>query len=167
VKHSPNVTREQGTRESRTVDPLHPEFGALHRLELSRDYWMDRVVGRFHPEADPGVGGSILLPANVSDEVVAHLKSPLRVEVIDRHGHPTITWAKERAQPDDWLQSTLYAEVAAVGLGLDLGHESTPQPPKDREQAIAEGDVRRSARSVGRDPVYVRGRRGRRGRGAY
>lgn len=161
MKHTPGVQRDQATRQKTTQDPLHPEYGNLIRLELCRDYWMDRFLGRLHPEADPELGGSVVLPAAMSVEFENHLKSARRVEVVDRHGHERLTWAKEKGDHDDYLQACVYAEVVAVGLGLDRLHEAIPQRPRDQDEAIREGFVQRRARSTGRDRGYVRGRRGR------
>ncbi len=161
MKHTAGVQRDQGTRTKHTQDPLHPEYGSLARIELCRDYWMDRTLGRFHPEADAELGGSIVLPATTSTEFVNHVKSARRVEVVDRHGHERLTWEKEKGDADDYLQALVYAEVVAVGLGLDRLHEAIPKAPRDDDRAIREGFVQRRARSRGRDLAFVRGRRGR------
>jgi phage terminase large subunit GpA-like protein len=161
LKHTPGVMPAEPSRRKDTKDPLHPEYGGLVRFEVCRDYWMDRCLGRFHAEADPEIGGSILLPATTSREFIAHIKSARRVEITDKHGHSRITWEKERYERDDWLQDLVYAEVVAVGLGLDRAHEAIPQRPPDSPD-VAGGQVARAARYQGR-PGYVRGRRGRAG----
>lgn len=163
MKHTPGVQADTPARQKNTHDPLHPEYGGLARLELCRDYWMDRAIGRFSPEADPSVGGSVVLPANTSNEYVAHIKACRRVEVLDRHGHARLTWEREKNERDDWLQAGVNAEVVAVGLGLDRIHEAVPLRPRDQDVAIREGHVQRGHRYEGRSGGFIRGRRGRSG----
>ena len=141
--------------------------GNLARFELCRDYWMDRTLGRYSPEADPAIGGSIVLPATISPEFMAHIQAARRVEITDRHGHARITWEKEKGEPDDWLQAQVYGEVVAVGLGLDRQFEAIPQRPRDQDREIREGLIERQATSSGRPRGYVRGRRGRAGGRRY
>lgn len=162
MKHTPGVAPDQPARQKRTVDPLHPEYGGLARLELCRDYWMDRALGRFGPEADPTIGGSTVLPANTSEEFVAHQKAARRVEIVDRHGHSRITWERPEGERDDWLQARVMGEVVAVGLGIDRLHEQAPRRPVDQDEAIRSGIVERGARF--QRSGWVRGRRGRGGR---
>lgn len=159
VKHTPGVMPHDPTRHKKTKDPLHPEYGNLGRVELCRDHWMDRMLGRFHPEADPGIGGSIVLPIGISQEFESHVKSARRVEIIDRHGHPRLAWEKEKHESDDYLQALVYAEVIAVALGLDRLHEEIPQRPPDQDAGIREGLTKRRESSRGRPGGFVRGRR--------
>ncbi len=163
MKHTPHVEADQAVRQKKVRDPLHPEFGLITRLELCRDHWMDRALGRLSPEADPEIGGSTILPATINEEFEGHIKSARRVEIIDRHGHSKITWEKEKGDRDDWLQCLAYGEVVAVALGLDRMHEAIPQRPKDQDREIREGVATRRERYHGRPGGYIRGRRGRRG----
>lgn len=167
VKHTPGVRADVQVRYKKTIDPSRPEMGEMTRLELCRDYWMDRAIGRFSPEADPGVGGSVVLPTGVSDEFINHVKANVQHEEVDEFGHPRIAWVKEKGVRDDYLQAMVFAEVVAVHKGLDKIHELAPAAPQPRQDEIAAGVVQREDRSEGRAGRYTRGRRGRAGRGPY
>lgn len=160
VKHTPTVTRDEPTRRKQTKDPLHPELGHLTRLELCRDHWLDRTLGRLQSGADPAIGGSTVLPPTTSPELINHLTANTQVEITDRHGHLKRTWQRDEDRSDDYAQAFVYAEVAAVGLGLDRVHEAIPPTPAHDESAETRGHVERPHRAAKRGG-YIRGRRGR------
>lgn len=160
IKHSPYVTRDDPTLIKKNRDPLHPELGALRRLELCRDHWLDRILGRFQADADPEVGGSVVLPPATTNELIAHFKANHQIEVQDRHGHLLRTWQRDKYARDDFAQAFLAAEVAAVGVGLDRLHEAERPRPAHEQRPEERGAASRVARK-GRRRGYVRGRRGR------
>jgi len=162
MKHQPGVRQDDPIRYKKTFDPNRLSIGALTRLELCREVWMGRQLGRF--DADPEIGGSIVLPLGVSDEFINHMKANHLVEEIDDNGHAREFYRKEPDRRDDWMQCGVYSEVIAVhgpgGMpGIDKLHELPPEKPTERHAEIREGLVQREARSEGRAAAYGRGRR--------
>ena len=164
IKHSPYVTRDDPTLKKKNRDPLHPELGTLIRLDLCRDYWMDRVLGRYQADADPTIGGSVVLPPETSNEFIAHFKANHQEEQLDRHNDIVRTWVRDQYARDDFAQAFLAAEVAAVALGLDrlfLEGRKPKKPPVAHEQRPeSRGRISRVTRRK-KARGYVRGRRGR------
>lgn len=163
-KHTPGVTEDQPTRVKERPDPLRPELGSIKRIETSRTYWMDRALGRFNPDQDPALGGSIILPHGMDQEFVNHILASIRVEREDEHGHPIIDYVKEEGRRDDWLQCLVGAEIVAVARGLDKLHQLVPAGPPRKQREVAEGLVEPQTRERQIDPTG-RYRRNRRSRG--
>lgn len=140
VKHEPHVQADNPWRSNKTYHPQHPELGGLTRVQLCRDYWIERVVNRLSPMTDEAIGGAIQLPV-LTPEQINHLKAAHRRETIDKHGWARIKWAKDKTERDDWLQALVYAEVAACMMGLDQLYQKQAESTdaveeQQREQAI-------------------------------
>ena len=145
IKHSPYVTRDDPTLKKKNRDPLHPELGVLTRLELSRDYWLDRVLGRFQADADPEIGGSVVLPPETSNEFIQHFKANHQVELEDRHGHLFRSWERGQYTPDETISSRVAKHRGHGDLGdyasqaldaIDPGHSERSIEPDEGKDAI-------------------------------
>lgn len=169
MKYDGSVKPDAPVRQKRITDPTRPELGRMLRLELCRGYWMDRQAGRFAPDSDPTIGGSVIVPGSVrrpidqSREFVAHIKANHRVSIVDENGHEKLIWNKDKGERDDWFQAGVYGEVVAVAHGLDRWHEEPPPPPAERVSEVERG-LERDERFSGRTGRLRRGRRNRRGR---
>jgi phage terminase large subunit GpA-like protein len=102
------------------------------RRERGRDGKPKRYVGRFFnvgvsglklalyanlKKADPLARGHVDLPAGLDSAYFAGLTAERRVQVTRRDGFRVWRWVKSAGQPNEPLDTMLYAEAAALRLG--------------------------------------------------
>jgi len=75
-------------------------------ISVDRTSWLDLSLGRFKSQ-------TISLPADVSYEYREHIKAPVRVPKMDRHGNPTAEY-ENGSDPDHFAHASNYCEIALM-----------------------------------------------------
>ncbi len=75
-------------------------------ISVDRTSWMDLSLGRFKAK-------TIRLPRDVSFEYREHIKAPVRVPKMDKHGNPIAEY-DNGSDPDHFAHASTYSEIALM-----------------------------------------------------